>query len=158
MKSTEKKDSLLSGDIYRLLLQIALLGAEVGEARAAIEVAEALQKVRPDLPQARAVQAMGYVNLGQRDVAVRELEATLECFPGFQLGKALLGVCMKLSGRSGWQAHLEAVIEDGRDQFAVGMACEGMGRTHASSSTDVGAASGETPALPDCGSGHVVWA
>lgn len=159
MKSTEKSDPLISGNLYRLLLQIALLGAEVGEAQAAIQVADALHEVRPDLPQARAVRAMGHVNLGQRDVAVRELEATLEHFPDFQLGKALLGVCMKLSGRSGWQSHLESVIDDGRDEFAVGMACEVMGRAREASSAHVGAGSSETQqAPPDFGSAHVVWA
>ena len=158
MKSTEKSDSLISGDVYRLLLQIALLGAEVGDARATLQIAEALQSARPDLPQACAVHAMGYLSLGQRDAAIRELEDTLDRFPDFQLGKALLGVCMKVGGRSGWQSHLDSVIDDGRDEFAVGMACEVMGRPREAGLVSDGSVSSVTQAPPDFGSGHVVWA
>ena len=122
MKSTERPDPLIGGDIYRLLLQIALLGAEVGDAAATLQIAEVLQHARPDLPHARAVLAMGHLNLGRRDEAVRELEATLQQFPDFQLGKALLGVCMKVGGHTGWQHHLDAVSDAGRDEFAVGLA------------------------------------
>ncbi len=161
MKSSEKAEVPVSGDLYRLLLQIALLGAEVGDAKATVHIAEALQNARPDLPQARAVHAMGLLSLGQRDHAVRELEDALERFPDFQLGKALLGVCMKVSGRSGWQSYLDAVIDDGRDEFAVGMACEVMGRPRAESTVSgvgTGVVSNEPTAPPDFGSGHVVWA
>lgn len=153
MKSTERAEPLLHGDIYRLLLQIALLGAEVGDAAATLQIAEVLQHARPDLPHARAVLAMGHLNQGHRDEAVRELESTLQAFPDFQLGKALLGVCMKVGGHTGWQHHLDAVIDDGRDEFAVGMACEVLGRPNPASEEARSEAWLSQPSTT-----HVVWA
>lgn len=162
MKSPDRArpDVLLGGDVYRVLLQIALLGAELGDPHATLQVAEVLQRARPDLPQARAVLAMGYLNLGRRDEAVRELESTLADFPDFQLGKALLGVCMRIGGHTGWQSHLDAVIEDGRDEFAVGMACEILERPREEilrGAPDVGA-NEEAPAADHGAAGYAVWA
>lgn len=128
MKSTERSDALMGGDVYRLLLRIALLGIELGDKEAPIHIAEVLQRVRPDLPHARGVLAMCRLGLDQGNEAVRELESTLADFPDFQLGRALLGVCLKISNRSGWRHHLDAVVDDGRDEFAVAMACEVLGR------------------------------
>jgi hypothetical protein len=158
MTFTEQSDPLISGDLYRLLLQVALLGIEIREARAAMQMVEPLISIRPDVPHAHAVHAVCCLSLGQRDDAIRELESTLEHFPGFPLGETLLGVCMKLSGRSGWQSHLEAVIDAGRDEFAIAIACRTMGRTPEAGLVHVGAGSSETQAPPDFGSGHVMWA
>ncbi|MES2888931.1 MAG: HrpB1 family type III secretion system apparatus protein [Pseudomonadota bacterium] len=156
MKSVERPDAVIGGDVYRVLLQIALLGAELGDAQATVQIAEVLEQARPDLPQACAVRAMGYLNLGRRDEAVRELESTLERFPDFQLGKALLGVCMRIGGRTGWQHYLDSVIDDGRDEFAVGMACEIMGRPQ-----DQPVGNIEDAPKPDTNAnstGYAVWA
>jgi hypothetical protein len=162
MKSPDRvrPDALLGGDVYRVLLQIALLGAEVGDPHATLQIAEVLQQARPDLPQARAVLAMGYLNLGRRDEAVRQLDATLDKFPDFQLGKALLGVCMRIGGHTGWQSHLDAVIDDGRDEFAVGMACEILGRPHdAIQGSDPHDDTDDSPPSDGAGSsGYAVWA
>ena len=155
MSSTEKTESPITAEMYRLLLQIALLGAEVRDFDTATEIAVAVRNSHPDLPHARAVLAMICLSSGQKDEAFRELEAALELFPDFQLGKALLGVSMKAVGRSGWQALLEDVIEDGRDEFAVGMACEILGRPRA---VAAGASIGSAPQPPDAAPGHIVWA
>lgn len=155
MSSTEKAESPLTAEMYRLLLQIALLGAEVRDFDAATKIAEGVRNAQPDLPHSRAVLAMIHLSVGQKDEAVRELETALELFPNFQLGKALLGVAMKAGGRSGWQSLLEDVIEDGRDEFAVGMACEILGRPKDMAG---GASIGSAPKPPDSAPGHVVWA
>ena len=155
MSSTEKTESPMTTEMYRLLLQISLLGAEVRDFDAATEIAEAVRNAHPDLPHSRAVLAMICLSSGQKDEAVRELETALELFPNFQLGKALLGVAMKAGGRSGWQSLLEDVIEDGRDEFAVGMASEILGRPR---DVAAGAAIGSAPQPPDSAPGHIVWA
>lgn len=155
MSSTEKTESPITAEMYRLLLQIALLGAEVRDFDTSTEIAEAVRDAHPDLPHSRAVLGMIRLAAGQKDEAVRELEAALELFPDFQLGKALLGVSLKSGGRSGWQSLLEDVIEDGRDEFAVGMACEILGRPR---DVATGASIGSSPQPPDAAPGHIVWA
>jgi hypothetical protein len=144
----------MTAEMYRLLLQIALLGAEVRDFDSATQIAEAVRNAHPDLPHSRAVLAMIRLAAGQKDEAVRELETALELFPDFQLGKALLGVSMKAGGRSGWQSLLEDVIEDGRDEFAVGMASEILGRPRNVAGDSIGSA----PQPPDSAPGHIVWA
>ena len=155
MSSTGKIESLIDGDLYRLLLQIALLGAEVRDFDSATLISEAVRNARPDLPHAWAVVAMKELAAGNKDEAVRELEAALEAFPNFQLGKALLGVALKAEGRSGWQSVLEEVIADGRDEFAVGMSCEILGRPR---DAVAGASIGAAPQPPDSTPGNIMWA
>ena len=155
MSSTEKTESPVTSEMYRLLLQIALLGAEVRDFDSATLIADGVRNTHPDLPHSRAVLGMIRLSAGQKDEAVREFETALELFPDYQLGKALLGVAMKATGRSGWQSLLEDVMEDGRDEFAVGMASEILGRPKDAAA---GASIGSAPQPPDSPPGHIVWA
>lgn len=156
MTSSERLEALINTAGYRVLLQIGLLGAEIGNAQATIQITDGLMHVRPDLPQAHAVHAMAVLKLDQHDDAIRDLETALERFPDFQLGTALLGMCMKLGGRSGWQHYLESVIEDGRDEFAVGLACELLGRPREQAVRDDGNVS--NPRTDGSSGGYAVWA
>ncbi len=128
--SKSSNDDVVPGVVYRTLLQFALLGTELGESAAAAEIATALSDLRPDLPQASIVLAMNDFCSGKMDRGIQALEATLEKFPDSQLAKAMLAVCWQVSGRSGWQPLLESVIEDGRDEYAIGLACAILGRTN----------------------------
>jgi hypothetical protein len=117
----------LSGDSYRALMQVALLGVELGKTSLASEISTELCELRPDLPHAYIVRAMT-VAYGQTDESVRMLEDTLIRFPDSQLCKVMLGTCMEILKRPGWKYLLESVIDDGRDENAVGLACALLGR------------------------------
>lgn len=130
MKDSDSFDQAVPGAVYRTLLQFALLGTEFGDVASAQQIAEVLRDLRPDLPQARIVLATNDFYAGQTDNGILELESTLDAFPDCQLAKAMLAVCLQIAGRSGWQQLLEAVIEDGRDETAIGLACAILGRTH----------------------------
>ncbi len=121
-------DTLVPGAAYRSLLQIALFGTELGETGRAIEIAEALAELRADLPHASIVLAMSEFSAGRRDAGVYRLQDTLVTFKDSQLAKAMLAVCLQNTGRPGWQPLLESVIEDGRDEYAVGLASALLGR------------------------------
>lgn len=144
-------EKVVPGAAYRSLLQIAVLGSELAEYAAAAEIADALKALRPDLPQAAIVLAMNEFSAGRVDRGIADLEIVLDEFPDSQLARAMLAVCLKISERSGWQALFEAVIDDGRDEFAIGLACSFLGRA------DPTAAPGQPPvdALPPA---HVMWA
>lgn len=116
------KVNSLSGESYRLLLQMALLGVELGETSLASEISADLCDLRPDLPHAYIVRAMS-VSYGQTDESVRLLQEAHEKFPDSQLCQVMLGTCMEILKRPGWKALLESVIDDGRDEYAVSLAC-----------------------------------
>ncbi len=140
------------GAVYRILLQVALLGTEIGEIAHATEIAETLQELRPDLPHASVVLAMNDFYAGKKDDGIRALESTLGRFPDSQLSKAMLAVCLQNVGRSGWQQMLESVIEDGRDEYAIGLACAILGR-----SNDSGKAAVDSSGAPFAPA-HALWA
>lgn len=139
------------GAVYRILLQVALLGTEIGETARATEIAETLQELRPDLPHASVVLAMNDYYTGKKDEGIRALESTLVRFPDSQLTKAMLAVCLQNAGRSGWQQMLESVIDDGRDEYAIGLACAILGRTNASGHAAQSAPAATAPS-------HALWA
>lgn len=139
------------GAVYRILLQVALLGTEIGENAHASEIAETLQELRPDLPHASVVLAMNDFYAGKKDDGIRALESTLARFPDSQLSKAMLAVCLQNAGRSGWQQMLESVIDDGRDEYAIGLACAILGRTNGSGNAAPSAPATTAPA-------HALWA
>lgn len=139
------------GAVYRILLQVALLGTELGETARATEIAETLEELRPDLPHASVVLAMNDFYAGKKDEGIRALDFTLARFPDSQLAKAMLAVCLQNAGRSGWQQMLESVIEDGRDGYAIGLACAILGRTNAPGSAAQPAPAATTPT-------HALWA
>lgn len=145
-------DQAVPGAAYRILLQVALLGTEIGEIARAGEIAQTLQELRPDLPHASAVLAMNDFYAGRKAEGIRALEATIARFPDSQLSKAVLAVCLQIEGRSGWQQMLESVIDDGRDEYAIGLACAILGRAN-----DCGkAAADPSSAFP--APAHALWA
>lgn len=130
MENPTPQVEIVPGFVYRTLLQFALLGTEVGKVSLSMDIAETLIELCPNLPHASIVLAMNEFTLGQQDAAIRSLEQTLKKFPDSQLGKAMLAVCLQSTGRTGWQELLESVINDGRDEHAVGLACALLGREH----------------------------
>ncbi|WP_124543686.1 HrpB1 family type III secretion system apparatus protein [Piscinibacter terrae] len=122
-------ETAVSEDTYRLLLQAAMLGTQMGEISLAIDVAEALAELRPDLPHAPIVLAMSEFCAGRKDDGLQRLEVQVRQFPDDALSKAMLAVCLQDTGRAGWQSLLESVIDEGRDEHATGMACSLLGRT-----------------------------
>jgi tetratricopeptide (TPR) repeat protein len=124
-------EHVVPGEAYRVLLFVTLLGTEIGEFSLAGDIAQALTELRPDLPYAAIVLAMNEFSDGRHDQALKRLQKLLEEFPDSQLGRAMLGTFMQMSGRVGWQAELESVVDDGRDECAVALACSILGRKHA---------------------------
>lgn len=151
--SQRPPEKTVPGTVYRSLLQIAALGSELGEYLAASQIAGVLQGLRPDLPQASIVQAMNTFCGGDISAGIVELDEVLAQFPGSQLAKALLAVCMKIDNRAGWPQMLEAVIDDGRDEYAVGLACTILGRTEVA-----GGRPYEQQAVVGTLPAHVMWA
>ena len=125
---------VVSGGAYRVLLQIALLGIEVGEAPSAVLISQSLAELRPDLPHAEIVISMHEFSSGKREPGIQRLQEILFKFPDSQLGKAMLAVCLEIVGRPGWQNLMESVIQDGSDEYAVGLACAILGRSPPESS------------------------
>jgi predicted Zn-dependent protease len=128
MTTEDNPNDLVPGSVYRILMQFAMLGAEIGEIEPAQEISSTLLALRPDLPHAGIVAAMCEFAVGRNDYAIRSLEAILQEFPNSQLCKAMLATCLKNTNRGGWQELLESVIEDGRDEHAVGLACVMLNR------------------------------
>ena len=134
METSGSQGETVSGFVYRTLLQFALLGTEIGKVSLSIDIAETLVELCPNLPHASIVLAMNQFTVGQKDTGIRSLEQILKKFPDSQLGKAMLAVCLQSTGRAGWQELLESVIDDGRDEHAIGLACALLGREHQSGS------------------------
>lgn len=143
METSGPQVETVPGSVYRVLLQFALLGTEIGKVSLAMDIAETLNDLCPDLPHAAIVLAMNEFASGRQDAGIRSLEQTLKRFPDSQLGKAMLAVCLQNSGRAGWQDLLESVIDDGRDEHAIGLACALLGRENQSN-----AAAGVSPLMP----------
>lgn len=127
MKQSENEVGELSGNSYRVLLQVALLGVELGKTSLALEISAELCDLRPDLPHAYIVRAM-CVPYGQTDQSVRLLQEAHDRFPDSQLCKIMLATCMEILRRPGWKALLESVIDDGRDEHAADLAYALLGR------------------------------
>ncbi len=134
MKPNTKQSPALSGDAYRTFLLVAMLGVDVGETHLSNEIVEALIELRPDLPHAQVSLAIAKVKAGATEEGVADLERTLGKFPDNQMCKAMLGVFMRSLGRTGWQALLEEVIDDGRDECAIEFASAALGRATKSAS------------------------
>lgn len=147
MKQETKESVAISGDAYRTLLLVALLGVDIGEKRLGEEIVEALIELRPDLPHAQVSHAIAKVRAGATEDGVSHLERTLSQFPDNQMCKAMLGVFMRSLGRPGWQALLEEVIEDGRDECAIEFACTALGRKNEA-----------TAVLPQAEGTYALWA
>lgn len=61
-------------------------------------------------------------------MGLQRLRKAVEDFPDYQMGIVLLAMSMKTEKVGGWQAMLEGVIEDGRDEYAIALACNALGR------------------------------
>jgi hypothetical protein len=122
------KGAILPLAAYRELVNIALLAVELGRSKLACRMAGNLQMLRPDLPHAQSVEAVADYMAGRQQDGVLKLEHVIRDFPDYQLGKALLAVGMREVGQGGWQSLLESVIEDGRDEHAIGLACDLLGQ------------------------------
>lgn len=123
MKSNAEDDPVVPGGTYRMLMSIALLGTELGAFAAATDIATVLKELRPDLPHASTVLGVSAFSQGKFESGLRLLEEAVQAFPDFQMGKAMVAVCMDQLNKPGWRDILESVIDDGRDENAVGLAC-----------------------------------
>jgi hypothetical protein len=108
--------------ITRLLLQIGLMRAQQGHFEDAQRIIRSVKAFRDDLPHPGASLALTLLYQGRLQDAQRELEAVRAAFPAHQLAKALLGMVYREAGRSDWQGVLQEVIDDGRDEWATGLA------------------------------------
>ena len=135
METSATQVETVPGSVYRVLLQFALLGTEIGKVSLAMDIAKTLSELAPNLPHAPIVLAMNEFAAGRQDAGIRSLEQILKKFPESQLGKAMLAVCLQNTGRAGWQELLESVIDDGRDEHAIGLACALLGREHQSAAS-----------------------
>jgi tetratricopeptide (TPR) repeat protein len=108
--------------ITRLLLQIGLMRARQGEFEDALCILRSVKAFRADLPHPASALALTHLYQGRLDDAERELDAVLSLFPAHQFAKALLGVVYREAGRSDWRNVLQEVIDDGRDEWAIGLA------------------------------------
>ena len=127
-KNDDNPDDGLSGSAYRMLLGAALVAIELGHSAIASRMARNLTLLRPDLPQASTVDVMCDFLQDRAHAGMARLQSILDAFPDYQMGAALLATAMKNKGIGGWQTILEEVIDDGRDEFAIGLARELLGR------------------------------
>lgn len=139
---SKKNQDGLSTSGYRTLIGAALVAIELGETHIAARMVKNLAFLRPDLPQSSSVGMMCDFFQGEPALGMARLRKTLEEFPDYQMGIALLASSMKAQDIGGWQAMLEGVIEDGRDEYAIGLACELLGR-----SKPLGDSDGAAPAV-----------
>lgn len=133
METSDSPNETVPGSVYRVLLQFALLGTEIGKIELAMDIAKTLDELCPNLPHAAIVFAMNKFAAGRKDAGIRSLQQTLIKFPNSQLCKAMLAVCLQTTDRAGWQELLESVIDDGRDEHAIGLACALLGRDNSAS-------------------------
>lgn len=152
MKSTatDTPTPLLQGELYRLFMNIVLLGFELGKAHEPLKVLDMLVELRPDLPHAASARGMCIYGMGRREEGLWLLQEAAESNADYQMGKALLATCMAEESVAGWEGILEAIIEDGRDEHAIGLAHALLGRTDGSATA--------APATPAHRPAHAMWA
>ena len=152
MNDLEAGHPVMSGYFYKVLLQTALLGPEIGAAQESQELVEHLIDLRPDLPHAPIFRAMSIFRLGRPNEGIAELKEVVERFPDSHLAKAMLGCCLQWSGQAGWMGLFDAVTHEAKDEHALGLVAEATGRPmslNAVSNADM-----ELPPLPP----HAMWA
>jgi hypothetical protein len=99
-----------------------------------------MKAFRADLPHPGTFLALCYVSQGRVREALAELAVNRAAFPAYQMSKVLLGIAERDAGETGWQRHLEEVIEDGREEFAIRLAQDTLGIEGAPGSLSVGTA------------------
>jgi tetratricopeptide (TPR) repeat protein len=108
--------------ITRLLLQVGLMCARLGQFADAQQIIGAVKAFRDDLPHPGSALALSLLYQGRYADAQAELEQVLRNYPDHQLAKALLGLVYREIGRTDWRDVLQEVVEDGRDEWAMGLA------------------------------------
>jgi predicted Zn-dependent protease len=123
--------------ITRLLLQIGLIRARQGGYDEAQRIIRAVKAFRADLPHPGVTLGLTLLYQGRMQEAQQELIDVLAAFPSHQLARALLGLVYRESGRGDWQSTLREVIEDGRDEWAVGLARACLKNAGAAQTSDI---------------------
>jgi len=113
--------------ITRLLLQIGLMRARQGHFDDALRIIRSVKDFRDDVPHPASALGLTYLYQGKLKDAQQELLAVLGAFPAHQIARALLGLVYREAGRTDWQRPLQEVIEDGSDEWAVGLARTWLG-------------------------------
>jgi len=108
--------------LTRQLLQIGVMSARMERYEQAEKIVRAVKAFRIDLPHPGSALATVFLFQSRYEEAARELESVLAAFPNHQLGRALLGLMYRELGRPGWRALSEEVLQDGRDDSAMGLA------------------------------------
>jgi len=108
--------------LTRLLLQIGVMSGRLERYEEAEKIIRAVKAFRTDLPHPSSSLATVLLFQDRFEEAARELEASLREFPNHQLGRALLALMYRELGRPGWRHLAEQVIDDGREEAAIGLA------------------------------------
>jgi len=108
--------------VTRLLLHIGLMCGEFGKFEEAQQIISSVRRFRDDIPQPGSVLALIYLRQGRLEAAEKELDAVVATFPDHQLAKALRGLVYREAGRPEWRDLLQAVIEDGREEWSIRLA------------------------------------
>lgn len=121
-------------NISRLMLLIGLMCERLQQFEDGERIFCAMKAFRADLPHPGTFLALCYVSQGRVREALAELAVNRAAFPDYQMSKVLLGIAERDAGMTGWQRHLEEVIEAGRDEFAIKLAQDTLGIDGASQS------------------------
>lgn len=113
--------------VTRLLLQIGLMCGQLSRFEQAQRIITSVRDFRRDIPHPGTVLALIYVRQSRLQEAEKELDAVLAAFPEHQLAKALLGLVYRETGRADWQAVLQEVIDDGREEWSIRLASSVLG-------------------------------
>jgi hypothetical protein len=113
--------------ISRLMLLIGLMCERLQRFEESEQILGAMKAYRDDLPHPATFLGLCYISQGRVREALEELEAVRTAYPEFEMSKVLLGIAHRDAGRPGWQPLLREVIENGRDEFAVGLAQDTLG-------------------------------
>jgi len=117
--------------ISRLLLNVGLLATRLKRFAESEQILRAIQAYRADIPQPNDFLALCLISQGRLADAERELKASLATFPDCQMSKSLLGVVYRESGRrAAGDKLLQAVLDDGRCEFAMQLARLKLGPQH----------------------------
>jgi hypothetical protein len=127
-------------NISRLMLLIGLMCERLQQFEDGERIFRAMKAFRADLPHPGTFLALCYVSQGRVREALAELAVNRAAFPAYQMSKVLLGIAERDAGETGWQRHLEEVIEDGREEFAIRLAQDTLGIEGAPGSLSVGTA------------------
>ncbi len=113
--------------VTRLLLEIGVMAVWIKRVQEGEIIIEHVKAFRDDVPQPSTAKAAGLIYQNRMEDAIDELNSCLKRFPNHQVAKCLLAVAHADTGRHGWQELCKQVIEDDRDEWAIGLARETLG-------------------------------